>query len=299
MPQQVTFRRHQLWAEVLLGREHVVSTAVQSEVGSHVRTPFGERLQVMKLQIACFRAALAPFIEIGAAPAVSLKHCTPFRRRDVSSALTWWIGHQLLFDHRIDALARFFDRFGPVEGDALARWFGLHTLFESAARVRFGWRELFDHAALATLARCFFRFARFARFEPGGYRLAFSSPVGHPESLLLERRNEHLHCFEVELAEGRLGSRARQERLGAFDEMGVLFDGGELHLVVLRARDRWQVGGRGPHRQRITLRRARIVTCSQRFVVCRRRLAGVLVAHPVVCPVARPFANRQFAHGPA
>lgn len=46
----------------------------------------GKRLQVMKLEIAGFTAALAAFIDIPATSAISPVHLVSFRRGDVSTA---------------------------------------------------------------------------------------------------------------------------------------------------------------------------------------------------------------------
>jgi hypothetical protein len=71
-----------------------------------------------------------------------------------------------------------------------------------------------------------------------------SRPICHSELAFLERSHEQLHGFEVHLAERETRSLTSEQRFGAFDEPDVLFARGKLHLVLLRTRDRRQLGGR-------------------------------------------------------
>jgi FMN phosphatase YigB (HAD superfamily) len=56
-------------------------------------------------------------------------------------------------------------------------------------------------------------------------------------------REEVPQFREVDLAQREAWSLSREQRLGAFDEPDVLLAGGELHLVLLRPGDGWQLSG--------------------------------------------------------
>ena len=86
MAQRVTPLGHVLSPEVELGRERVVSWAVQGQVGSGVGSALAERLSMVKLETVCFSTALTTSVDERAARTIALVDCSAHSRRDVAAA---------------------------------------------------------------------------------------------------------------------------------------------------------------------------------------------------------------------
>ena len=86
MTERVPLPRNVLAAEILLGSQGVVRRAAQGQVGRDVGSASCERLQVVKLEVACLAATLSVRIDVAAASAVSLEQGPAFGCRDVPNA---------------------------------------------------------------------------------------------------------------------------------------------------------------------------------------------------------------------
>ena len=86
MAQRVTPLGHVLSPEVELGRERVVSWAMQGQVGRGVGSALAEGLSMGELETVCLSSALTTSVDERAARTIALVDCPAYGRRDVAAA---------------------------------------------------------------------------------------------------------------------------------------------------------------------------------------------------------------------
>jgi hypothetical protein len=193
--------------EVQLCDERIMGTTVKGQVRGGVSTAHAERLSMVQLEIVRFTAAFAALVDIRAARAIPLVDSSTHGGWDVPAfpGLSWL---------RRSFLSAF---------QRVRRGFSLRLAYLELDRRS---HERCSNAALFRrhpLAACPSRLIRYS------------------EPLLFERSDQHPHRLQVQLAQRFAGHTPCEQRLRALDEPHVLLRGAELHLVVLRPCDRWQL----------------------------------------------------------
>ena len=85
MTERVPLPRNLLAPEVFFGRQGVVRRAAQGQVGCDVGSASCERLQVVKLEVACLSATFSVRIDVTAASAIAPEHFASLGCGDMST----------------------------------------------------------------------------------------------------------------------------------------------------------------------------------------------------------------------